>query len=518
MKDNAMPPENDIELLARLEKDYDLGYDAQTEDRYYAVDKKSRIAKPLEPSTNSELYRELQLASRLDRDTLPTQRNLIAALQHAMQIASKNPLILSQRACRIGDDVWYDLKDDDGNALRISADRTNLSVERTPDSVCWLRGSTMKKIEMPDPLPIINPKSQFRRFADLIRQDDNTAAQLIAVAVHCLIHPAGPSSQPPLVLLEGPQGSGKSTTSLLLHDLTDPETNRVEISAACLTVETLQMLASMHMQIVLGNASKMDKKVFDTLCVMVTGGVSTTRKLYSQTEMASWRLHCQAILTGISIGRLPEDIVSRMIHIDLMPSARSMTEAKLWRIWDESSPALRMMLWRTCQRVLRMEHDDEIPSDSLGARLRDYEMTLRAVDMIFNTNGESTWLSTLDMEQHEQGSDDPVYMAIVHRWDKLKDKTFTGEELYAELRPTFTLLASGNAGTQRVVPGSARSLSASMARVLPVLASAGIDVTLIPGGGHKGRKWQFRLAAGVLELPPDQLVVPDQRAFDGMDV
>lgn len=207
MKDNAMPPENDIELLARLEKDYDLGYDAQTEDRYYAVDKKSRIAKPLEPSTNSELYRELQLASRLDRDTLPTQRNLIAALQHAMQIASKNPLILSQRACRIGDDVWYDLKDDDGNALRISADRTNLSVERTPDSVCWLRGSTMKKIEMPDPLPIIDPKSQFRRFADLIRQDDNTAAQLIAVAVHCLIHPAGPSSQPPLVLLEGPQES-----------------------------------------------------------------------------------------------------------------------------------------------------------------------------------------------------------------------------------------------------------------------------------------------------------------------
>ena len=57
-----------------------------------------------------------------------------------------------------------------------------------------------------------------------------------------------------------------------------------------------------------------------------------------------------------------------------------------------------------------------------------------------------------------------------------------------------------------------------MARVLPVLASAGIDVTLIPGGGHKGRKWQFRLAAGVLELPPDQLVGPDQRAFDGMDV
>ena len=41
---------------------------------------------------------------------------------------------------------------------------------------------------------------------------------------------------------------------------------------------------------------------------------------------------------------------------------------------------------------------------------------------------------------------------------------------------------------------------------------------LIPGGGHKGRKWQFRLAAGVLELPPDQLVGPDQRAFDGMDV
>lgn len=59
-----------------------------------------------------------------------------------------------------------------------------------------------EKIEMPDPLPIIDPKSQFRRFADLIRQDDNTAAQLIAVAVHCLIHPAGPSSQPPLVLLE----------------------------------------------------------------------------------------------------------------------------------------------------------------------------------------------------------------------------------------------------------------------------------------------------------------------------
>lgn len=362
MTGKTPPPEDDIELLARMEKEYDLGYDIQAEDKYYAVSKKSRLAKPLEPGTNSELYRKLQLDSRLIRGVLPTQRNLTAALQHAMQLASENPLILSRRACRIGDDVWYDLKNNDGTALHISADQTNLRVEQTPASICWLHDSTMGEVTISDPMPIIDLKSQFLRFADLIRQDVDTAAQLIAVAVHCLLHPAGPSSQPPLVVLEGPQGAGKTTTSLLLHDLTDPETDRVEISAACLNVETLQMLASMHMQIVLGNASKMDPKVFDTLCVMVTGGISATRKLYSQTEMASWRLHCQTILTGISVGRLPEDIISRMIHIDLMPSARSMTEAKLWRIWDESSSALRMMLWQTCQRVLRMEHDDEIPS------------------------------------------------------------------------------------------------------------------------------------------------------------
>lgn len=63
MKDNAMPPGLISNCSPGWKKDYDLGYDAQTEDRYYAVDK-NPASWPAQPSTNSELYRELQLASR----------------------------------------------------------------------------------------------------------------------------------------------------------------------------------------------------------------------------------------------------------------------------------------------------------------------------------------------------------------------------------------------------------------------------------------------------------------------
>ena len=145
MKDNAMPPENDIELLARLEKR--LRPRLRRADRRQVLRGRQKV--PHREAARAE--HEQRTVSRAPIGVAIGQGHVADATQLDRSPAARDADRFQesphpvQRACRIGDDVWYDLKDDDGNALRISADRTNLSVERTPDSVCWLRGSTMKR-------------------------------------------------------------------------------------------------------------------------------------------------------------------------------------------------------------------------------------------------------------------------------------------------------------------------------------------------------------------------------------
>lgn len=509
-----------IVLCGILNAYYTFAHDTRSKTTQYAIDRRTHVARPFTATTGDTLYRDLMRKAwnTIDPGTNdmyqpPTRDNMLVALLWASSEADQHTIVPAKRSMLTGDDLWVDLGRDDGTALRINAQ--GIGTANLPDEVAWLRDETAAG--MNEPVAGTDFHDAVRRFMEIIRQDYGTAVLLTALLVHNLTHPNGPGSQQPLLLLTGASGAGKTTTSMMYQDLVDPKQDRTENSGGRIDPESLCMNASRNGVVVLGNSSRIPSDVWDLICTIVTGGSVSARKLYSQTDIVRWFINCQLVITGVTIGRLPEDIVTRMVHIELEPHADGgVTEQALWREWDNSRDMMRTGLWQLCSRVMRMERDGTIPLEHLDGRLRDFETTLRAVDLILGTNAEREWLESLDSEQALQQSDDPIVMALIHQWDNVKDLTLTSSQLYAKLKPVFDTIGKGDAGTKRQAPGSARALGQGLNRTLPALEALNIKVTTGWDAHAKIKTWLFKEGDGF--TPPDDPIQPASSAgpFNGL--
>ena len=505
------------DLLLMLCANYDFAHDARNASTRYAIDKKTRVASEYVASRNTSLFNKL--LDQACNTRIPGKEECFApasltdveiALRRASVKADAYAVTPARRSCRIGDAVWVDLGHDDGESLRITA--KNLDVMPTPTEIVWMRSETFASIAA-ELDHMGNPFEGVPIFQQFLQKDQDTIAQLYSLMVHRLIHPNGPGSQQPLLLIIGPSGAGKTIVSLLYQDAVDPKTERVENTGGDLDPEALCMNAAKSSVHVVGNISKIDPSTWDLICTIVTGASVSARKLYSQDELSRKYINSQLVITGVSVGRIPEDVVTRMLRIELgARTGDGITERALWSEWDQCIDKIRYSLWMLCAQVLDCEQRDLIPHDNLNARLKDFEMTLRAVDSILHTNGEQAWLDTLSEEQQTEQSDDPIYMAVLDRWVDIVDKTVTSEELYKLLKPSFDYLAKGNAGTKRPVPGSGRSLAQSLNRAIPAFRSTCIDVTRSQDSHSKKTVWKFTAGTG-FTIPESPIHREKESAF-----
>ena len=512
---------NDQEMIAMLVERFVFAHDRRTKNRQYYVDRKTHIASPFHPTEKSSLYHQTVTMARhtINPEThkpfeLPTQQNIFGAMSQLVTIAKNRPIDLAKRSRLLGDDLWVDLGRDDGKALLITP--AGLSVREPDEAIAWMRDDETGC--MNEPVANASIETGFDTFAGMLGQDRDTVAQLIAVGVHRIIHPNGPGSQQPLVLIEGPSGAGKSMASLMYQDLVDPKQARFENTAGVINPEALRMNAAASSVLVLGNANRVPQEIWDLLCTIATGGIDSARKHYNQEEVVRWFMDAQVVMTGISVGRIPEDVITRLVHIELSPRARGDTEQIVWKRWDAHIDEMRTGLWLLCSRVMRMERDGSIPVDHLEGRLRDFEITLRAVDMVLGTHGETAWLSSQEGEQRLQQSDNPVFMAIVDRWDDIAGQWLTAAELYKRLKSAFAKIDSGTYGTNRYTPKSHLSLAKQLDHLLPILDAHGISMERRQDSHRKVGEWRFQETKG-FALPDNPLAQePNNGPFAGMGV
>ena len=499
---------NHTQLHTLLATDYRFACDARDATSKYAVNLRTHVAEPLIIAANQSLYNKLvyRAVTTIVPETdepyeIPSQNAVTTALIIADHEAEQHTVLPARRRIRIHDDLWVDLGCDDGTGLHITPDAVETAP--VPDGVVWLRSANIAS--MNGPVAGVDIHDAVARFMRNIQQNRQTVVLLMALLVHNLIHPNGPGSQQPVLILTGSSGAGKTIGSLMYEDLGDPKKERTENAGGRIDIESLCMNVSKNSVHVLGNTQYIGADVWDTICTIVTGGSVSQRKLYSQSDVVRWFINCQLVITSVTAGRLPEDIVTRMVHIEFAPRTNgSYTEQDLWSRWDEDRDVMRTGLWQLCSQVMRMERDGGIPADHLNGRLRDFEKTLRAVDMLLDTNAEQAWLDSLGSEQALQQSDDPILMAIIHKWDRIRGRTLTGSELYTLLKPTFDRLDTGNAGTKRKAPGSSNALSQRINRVIPAIEALGIKVTPGLDSHRKIKTWLFE-EGDDFSLPDDPI-------------
>lgn len=282
----------------------------------------------------------------------------------------------------------------------------------------------------------------------------------------------------PILIVQGTQGSGKSTFTEILRKIVDP--SEVLLRGVIKDERDLVVSAKSSHVIVMDNISKLNYEMTDRLCQMSTGGGFSKRKLYSDCDEVLLKVQNPIVLNGINFMPDRPDLLERSILIDL-PPLTSMWGSKdqLMQRFDECLPKILGALYTQLSNALR-----ELPNTKLETypRMADFALFLVASETGLDLEYGST-VNLLEKNQDELASysiDENVFAAVL--FDFLRQtKTFSGTtyDLLKALN-AFTGSYGGNkyyyAQSNPDWPRGPQKVGRIMARMRPYLIRLGVKI------------------------------------------
>jgi hypothetical protein len=126
-----------------------------------------------------------------------------------------------------------------------------------------------------------------------------------------------PDTPFPVLALNGPQGSTKSSTHDRIRQLIDP--NKVNLRAAPKTTEDIYISAGVNWIVSFENISRLTPQQQDALCTLATGGGFASRTLHTNAEETIIEVKRPVIINSIPVVVTAQDLTDRVLNIELKP-------------------------------------------------------------------------------------------------------------------------------------------------------------------------------------------------------
>lgn len=370
--------------------------------------------------------------------------------------------------------LYLDLTDPAWRAVEIGPDTWRL----VADAPVWFRRA-------PGVLPL--PVPERGGTVDLLRPFVNVASEddfrlIVAWLVQALI----PGTPYPVLILQGGQGTAKSTTAKLLRLLIDP--SEAPFRSPPKDERDLAIAARNAHVVAFDNLSGLPDWLSDALCKVSTGGAFATRKLYSDDEEELFTFLRPVIVNGIDCIATRPDLIDRAIILDLpkIPEERKRPERDFLAEFEAISPLVLGALLDAVAAALGRRH--EVKLDRLP-RMADFALWLTAAEPALGWP-HGTFLAAYLANRKEANvaglEADPVAVAL---------RALLAREPEWHGTPSALLEAlSGevpeSTRRMRAWPKAAQSLSNRLKRLAPALEAAGIEAT--SSKDHGVRYWSIR--------------------------
>lgn len=172
-----------------------------------------------------------------------------------------------------------------------------------------------------------------------------------------------------MLILTGRQGSGKSTAIEMINKIIAPTSN---VFNTINNQEDLITTLNNDYLCAYDNIRKISKKIQDTLCRAVTGGVYTKRMLYSDNETVKVDYKSIVVLNGISASMATNaDFLERSIMIQLNEITKG-SRRSLSAVWDDFNndlPSILGGIFLYVNKVVKSYKDIEIDE---SPRFKDF--------------------------------------------------------------------------------------------------------------------------------------------------
>jgi putative DNA primase/helicase len=261
--------------------------------------------------------------------------------------------------------VFVDLGDPRWRAIEITPQSWRI-VDKPP--IKFIRPSAMRPLPIPEEGGLIE-----QELLDLINvRYDSDFVLIIAWLIGCF-NPRGPY---PILIVNGEQGSAKSTLCRLLRRLIDP--NEAEIRLPPHNGDDLIVGARNSHILAFDNMSHIPDWLSDALCSIATGTGFGTREHYSNTNEVIFKGARPILLNGIpNLGDRP-DFADRVLHVVLRPIAKEnrRSEKEYWREVEARLPLIFGAILDAIARALR-DRDTATPPVT---RMADFEVWVSAAE------------------------------------------------------------------------------------------------------------------------------------------
>jgi hypothetical protein len=369
-------------------------------------------------------------------------------------------------------------------------DQTALSVKVTPEGwdidprppVVFRRPQAMRALPRP------TRGGQLDALRPFVNVADEDGFRLI---VAWMVAAFRPGRSFPILVLNGEQGSAKSTVSRVIRALVDP--NSAPLRSPPHSEGDLAV-ASFHSHVVaFDNLSGAQPWFSDALCRLATGGGLSKRTLYTDDDETIINAIRPVIVNGIDDLTGRADFAERSIVLTLapIPTEKRRDEASFWGDFVAEAPGILGVLLDGVASALRRLSTVRLselprmadfakwiaaaapalgfePEELLAAYARN---RTRVVDLTLEASPVASALLTL-LERHHG------------RWE--------GEP--ANCLSALSALVPESTRTDRAWPRTPKALSSRLRREMPFLRSRGVHADLDAHAGRAGvkrRVWRF---------------------------
>jgi hypothetical protein len=358
-------------------------------------------------------------------------------------------------------DVYIDLGNRAWDAVRVT--REGYEVVAHPP-VGFVRKAGSAALPYPEPGATVDGLWPFLNVAS-----DADFALVVAWAAFSLT-PWGPY---PVLVLQGEQGSAKSTTVRVLRALVDPAVE--PLRALPKNERDLAIAAGNSWVLAFDNLSGIPDRLSDALCRLATGGGFATRMLYTDAEEMIFSAMRPIILNGIDDIATRGDLQERSLLVSL-PSIleeERREERAFWADFEAAKPSIFGALLDGVSAALR---NTEAVHLEKRPRMADFAVRATAMEAAFGWEAGSfveVYAANRQEATETLLANDPVADAIE---ELLK---FYGKEPWrgtaTELHKVLSHTVDDGIKRSRAWPGGPQALSRKLRRMAPALRSAGIE-------------------------------------------
>jgi hypothetical protein len=344
--------------------------------------------------------------------------------------------------------------------------------------VCFRRQRAML------PLPVPERGGDLTELRPFLNPGSEENWRLMLAWLTFALQPQGPF---PVLVVQGEQGSAKSTTSRILRALIDPSISELRMLPK--DPQDLMVAAKNSWVLAYDNLSGMPNWLSDGLCSLSTGSAYTTRALYTADEETVIRATRPVIVNGIDDMTTRPDLADRAVVLSLPTIApeQRREEREFWSTFESSKPRILGALYSAMSAGLRSRLSIRLTCRPRMADFAAWGVALEhalgwppgAFLDAYQRNLSESSIAALDA--------DSVAMAVL----TLMNEGGSGWEgtvgaLLAELEQRVSPERRGKSW-----PRSPQSLTNRMRRAAPALRREGLDLRQ-PPRSRQGALWSIR--------------------------